>query len=623
MPKSNFQCSASRPGSLPWEIIILITVWVIAGQFAPAGVDSIRDIYQANAIASGAAFPLTGPQLAHSIHLGPLWFYILAIPAAMFGSWGSIAFVVFFLSSLKFWLAYVLGKELHSARLGLLFAVFLALPSWSSIQLAIWTHTTVLETTLLLYILILLRSYFSPSTWNWFLTGFCFSLALHAHPTALPFIILLPLAWPSLSQRWHWSGWLLLGIAVPFLPYGVDQLVNGFPDLAALQHYQAGELNPGGPIAMLKLLYSVVVTGPNLFYKTALPAYMATIAIVAHWVLILASLSFCLQRIHNTETKLKQLVMVALALLLTVVVFVALIRARTPWHFAYAPSFVLAFIYAVATTIALKPEHKFNLQTLVSTTIIVLFLAAMSGASYKLYTNSIKFQYLVLYDVKNLKSPWGATSLEIPAFDSKTHGNFLCESAPVVLHGPYAAMVDSHVGMEAEMSCGKRDNILVGGTSKPSEHKHITGVTVEMSRALGAEPDSQVGNVYFYKPLAVSDAGSPIALAAGDKNPPRQPFTGGGTGVQELQLSAQSPNALLVSKPVGRFLTLDIRRVNCNGEQAQLMVSSNYSWLYTCRSPERGTSMKWRVWYVSSAENLIDAVLLPTRMDKPLVTLKD
>jgi len=194
-----------------------------------------------------------------------------------------------------------------------------------------------------------------PSATKWFLTGFCFSLALHAHPTALPFILLLPLAWKSLTQRWHWIGWLVLGIAVPFLPYVVNQFVSGFPDLVALQRYHAVEFNPGGPMPMLKLLYSVIVTGPNLFYKTALPSYMASIAIAAHWTLILTSLIFCLWRVRTTEVKLKRQLALAAAMVAIVIVFGVLIRARTPWHFAYAPSFTLAFLYAVMATIA-RPE---------------------------------------------------------------------------------------------------------------------------------------------------------------------------------------------------------------------------------------------------------------------------
>ena len=68
---------------LPWEVIILMVVWIVASQLTLVTVDSIRDIYQANSIASGSSLPLTGPQLAHTVHLGPLWFYILAVPAAV------------------------------------------------------------------------------------------------------------------------------------------------------------------------------------------------------------------------------------------------------------------------------------------------------------------------------------------------------------------------------------------------------------------------------------------------------------------------------------------------------------------------------------------------------------
>jgi hypothetical protein len=125
----------SESGSrLPWEVIVLMVAWVVGGQFSPASVDSVRDIYEAHAIASGATLPLEGPQLAHSVHLGPLWYYILAIPAALSEGWGGIALIVFLLSALKFWLSFLLGKSLHSFQMGLLFALFLALPSWSSTQ---------------------------------------------------------------------------------------------------------------------------------------------------------------------------------------------------------------------------------------------------------------------------------------------------------------------------------------------------------------------------------------------------------------------------------------------------------------------------------------------------------
>lgn len=595
----------------PWEIFFLLLTWTLASQFSPATMDTIRDIYQANAIASGESFPLTGPQLAHTIHLGPLWFYVLAIPAVVFGSWSSMAFLAFFLSALKFWLAFAFGRKLHSTQLGIFFALFLALPSWSSIQLIIWTHTIVLETALLLYLLSLRRSFLFPGAGNWFLTGFCFSLALHAHPTALPYLVLLLLAWRPLIQKWYWIVCLTLGIAVLFLPYGFEQLVNGFPDLDALQNYYAAEFTPGGATAMLKLLYSVVVIGPNLYYKTALPANVAAIAITVHWLLILASLSLCLLNLRTTEILLKRLLVGGVIMLLIVVVAVTLMRGRIPWHLAYAPSFALSFLYAVVATIACGRDNYFRFRASFSVTIIMLFLITVSGVSHKIYSSTIRFQSAVLNDVKNLQGPWSFTGLEIPAYSSSTHGEYLCRQAPVVLHGPYAALVDAHVGIEAEMSCGRKSDILIGGTTTRSGYSHIVGITVEMSEILGLNPVQQVGNVYLYEPLEVSAAGLAILLAEGDLNPPRTPFIGGNPEPQKLELAAAGPSALLVSTPVGPYLDLKILEVSCNGSRSQLAIRSNYSWLYQCDESNKHGPTKWQVLYESSADLLIDAVLLP------------
>jgi hypothetical protein len=212
--------------------------------------------------------------------------------------------------------------------------------------------------------------------------------------------------------------------------------------------------------------------------------------------------------------------------------------------------------------------------------------------------------------VKNLRSPWGPTGLEIPAFSSWAHARFLCQQLPVVLHGPYAAMVDAHTGLEAEMGCGGRKDILIGGVTESPGYTHLAGVTAAMSRVLGSQPNWQVGNIHFYSPLAVSDAGRSIALAEGDSNPPRQVFTGGSPDVQSLALESDVVSALLISKPVGNYLALDILQVTCNGSPARLAIRSNHAWLYQCDGYGGGKPMRWQLRYKASADDLIDAVLL-------------
>lgn len=599
----------------PWEVLLLLLIWTIAGQFSPTTPDTIRDLFQAYSIASGEAFPLTGPKLAGTVHLGPLWFYILAFPAMIFDSWGSMALLAFLLSALKFWLAYNLGQQLYSARLGLLLALFLALPAWSSIQMVIWTHTIVLESALLLFLLALRRSYLSPGANTWFLTGLCFSLALHAHPTALPYFLLVVLAWRSLLQRWYWSVCLGFGIASLFVPYGIEQVLTGFPDLAALQDYYADQFGPGGPLAALKLLYSVVVVGPNLFYQTTLPAHLATLAITVHWLLILLILGLCLLNLRSADLQLKRLLAGSLLMVLIVTVAVIFMRAQTLWHLAYAPSFVLAFFYAVAATIASQRDLAFRSRAGFSVIIILLFVSTVIGAGYQIHMGTIRFQSKVLTEVKKLHSPWSTSGLEIPARTAGDHGKYLCEQAPVVLHGPYAAVVDAHAGIEALMSCGRRSGILIGGQTDDPDFSHVAGISLEMSDVLGSKPDRTVGNVRLYKPLAVSSAGSSVPLADGNRYPLRTPFSGGSPEVQDLELWSETRSALLVGSPVGFYLALELQQVFCNRVPAHLALRTNYSWLYTCDDSEGPRPMmgpmKWKVLYKSSAPHLIDAVLLP------------
>lgn len=604
------------PGRLnslpPWEIFLLMLVWILASQLAPAMVDSVRDIYEAYTIASGSSFPLEGPKLANTFHLGPLWFYILAIPAGLFGSVSGIVFVVSLLSALKFWLAFSLGRQLHSAQLGLSFALFLALPSWSSTQFLTWTHTSVLETSVILYLLSLHYSYMQPSTGRWLLTGLCFSLALHAHPTTAPFIFLLPLALKSPEFQWRWVGWVILGIVIPFLPYGVNQLVNGFPDLSALQGYQSKEFSPGGPLTMLRLLYSVVVTGPNLYYKTALSANLAVYATTLHWTLMLVLSLFGLLRFRTADSDLKKLITLAIGMLILIIVSIVVIRSRTPWYWAYTPSLILSFFYAVVASIAIKSSSWPKVRPLLSAIILTLFLAAIIGIGHRVYNNTIRSQKDVLFDVKSLEGPWSRTGFEIPAFQSDEHGRFLCQQGSTVLHGPYAAIIDEHAGLEAQLSCGQKRNILIGGVPRETGYRHITGVTTEMSEILGVQAEERIGNVHFYSPLAVSTAGTSIALPEWDETPLRKSFFGGESDIGTLTLSSAKPSALLITKPVGYFMTLDVNKVTCNDQPAELMTRTNYSWLFQCGGTQQEGPMQWKAWYVVSADNLIDAVLLPT-----------
>jgi hypothetical protein len=151
--------------------------------------DSVRDIAAALGIADGSQWPTTGPGLAFSAHLGPAWFYLLAPVAALSSSWLGVALFVAALASLKFPLAYRLGVAAADWRYGLLFALTLLLPGWQHLQAMLVTHTSVVETLTLAYLLLLRGYLLQPELRRALALGICFGLALHAHPTT---IALLP-----------------------------------------------------------------------------------------------------------------------------------------------------------------------------------------------------------------------------------------------------------------------------------------------------------------------------------------------------------------------------------------------------------------------------------------------
>lgn len=590
----------------PAELHILMVLCTAMGLLASPTIDSMRDVYQAYAIAGGGHWPLQGPQLAGSVHMGPAWFYLLAIPALIGDNLHVISLFVFALSGLKFYLAWYLGRQLHSPTLGLAFALMLALPSWSSTQLLIWTHTSVLETAILAYLILLRGAIVHARIRSWTALGAAYSLAIHAHPTAAPFGWLMLLAASTVRRRPGLALWLLLGFTIPFIPYVLSQAVQGFPDLSALDRYGRTEFAPGGLRELARLVYSIVVVGPNLFYKTTLPDNVAPVFIMVHWAIVVTGLAGLLISIRQIPQRLRQLAMIGLANFFLVTLFVILIRSRTPWHLAYASSLSLAFLYAICWTAVL--EYMPKARWLLAPVVVAIYASVIWSATVQIENSSLRFQEKVFYDVKNLRSEWGPPGLMIPARYASAHGLFLC-SEPMALHGPYAAAIDVHLGLEAAFTCGRRDSIVLGGND-PSR-THWVGVSRPIENALGTAPRSRVGNVGLYTPLAIGDAGKPLALPEGDRNPPRRFLQTDQREFESVRLGSDVPSALLISKTVGVFLGLDIHQVLCNGEPADLIVDTNYAWLYACSADAEQSPASWQARYIASAPGIVDAVLLP------------
>jgi hypothetical protein len=195
------------------------------------------------------------------------------------------------LAGLKFPLAYRLGSAVADWRYGLLFAVALLLPGWQHLEAMLVTHTSVVETAALAYLLLLRRYLLQPGSGAHLRLGLCFGLALHAHPTA---VVLLPL---SALGAWRFASRACLarcstcvcapGALLPFIPY-LCTVQRGWPDVGSTAAYVGQNVGLRQLIDAPALASAVFWSGPHTLIDALLPAG-ARAAAFAAWQLALAA----------------------------------------------------------------------------------------------------------------------------------------------------------------------------------------------------------------------------------------------------------------------------------------------------------------------------------------------
>ena len=174
----------------------LVCAQILCGLFAStASSDTNRDIFFAQAIAAGRYFPMVGPEINHTIHLGPLWYYLLA-PAAWFGSAAAITALMGAISATQFPLAYLLGRRFGSDREAILFTGALAMPGWITVAFASMTHTLLVVPACLFSVLVTEAYREQPRARNALLIGVGIVFLATAHPTTLPIAAVL-LIWAA------------------------------------------------------------------------------------------------------------------------------------------------------------------------------------------------------------------------------------------------------------------------------------------------------------------------------------------------------------------------------------------------------------------------------------------
>jgi hypothetical protein len=573
--------------------------------------DTARDLDAAARIVAGDALPLRGPVINAMAHVGPLWFYLLALPLALTGSIAATLGFAGLLGALKFPLAYLFGLRLADARLGLAFALMLALPGWSSAQLLLVSHTTLVEACVLAVLLAQLALWRDGAARLWLACGLLQSLALHAHPATLVLALgVPPLLW---RRRLRWREdlpWIALGFALallPFAPVAVAEARAGWPALAALAAFaetRAADPALAGAVALARgaTLGGAAFLARGLASADLAPLLWALFALVA------AGASFGLLRAGMNAPS-RRLIMTAIGALVLALIGLTLLRAETPFYMA------LVWLPFVALLLALGLAQLWRGGNVlrrfghaVAIAALLLHLIAAALLVRRAEQGLAELPLAAFGDVRLVEVPFEDTAL-LPAWRLDRFGAALCaEPARTVLHADLALLIDSALALSAQLACGDTSRIGIGGGARETDARHLLGLTPrQLQRAGYHAADWEL--TATLAPRAVIAAAMSMPLPDGSGYPFRA-RAAGARALHRVEFEAPAEARVVIAHPF--FVYDDARTVAVRADEAPAELLSRTRATEIYAAPATGARVvRWEVEIDSGFPERLDIVVVP------------
>jgi hypothetical protein len=580
---------------LPVTLYLLLTAWSVPY------VDPIRDANQAWSIAHAQERPLIGPQVAQLIHLGPIWFYLLSLPAAVASSMLGLSLFIGALAASKFLFAYWFGRRLVDERTGLYLAFGLMLPTWSFWQFLFLTHAVMVEAAMLASGLLFLAYLDRPGVVRAMALGLALGLGLHAHPT---FVLVAPGLLALLV--WH-GGWrrarlahVLLALVVIlclFLPSLVGQWTDAEGSVQRLSRFAETDLGSGGAREMLATAWSLISSGVQASFGLALPGApgAAAHAVWLAWLVLLGAAWLTAWRFLPAGER--RLWFGALGSLLAALLILSFLRSRTPWYMTWALMPLLATWLAV-TLHGLGRQRLTRWMPSASLALLLLFqVIAVFGFIQRIERDAeLSIPAANLFDATHTRLEWSEPGLAIASRHAREMGDYLCAHPGRSFGGILGKVLDERDSIDALLACGARGALRVG----PCGDDAVLGLPHSAWRRLGMAPDERlaVAGLLSGSRLTCLAGGPSLPMADGTRYPFRPVFPG---PVQEqasvFRLESAQWLAVINQFPVlNPFGSLTVRAA---GRPMTPVWSDRSTSIYRCASC--GEVVEWRVEYEAAA----------------------
>jgi hypothetical protein len=494
-------------------LLLLVALMVARAPYAARTMDFSRDVFIAQRILHGEAFPLIGPIFADSFHLGPIWDYVLAlILASSGGSWNGTVCILGILIATQIPLAYLAGKALDGRRTGLLWACVLALPSWDTFESVFPSHPSLATPLLLAFVLCAIRQWRKPATRHLLGMALSFVLALHAHPSS---ISLTWLAIPVVAQsgrhgnlRVRDVALAILIVAIPVLPFLILDATHGFMDVNAIGHYTT-TINPyRALIDAWPVLRAVTADGTLYWLGTMIGSHGSVMHVICIGLALGGTLAIGGAARSLLDSRARPLMLLALAMVAAVTLFTTAIRDITPFYMT-SPLHVVA-CGAIALALAGLGRATWAVGLRGGLIVFALVIAATANVGIARFQTrgALPFAWFPLMDVKHPAEPT-VPVLMTPAYAMAASGRFLCDQRAASIHGGYANQLLLNYSIEMRLACG-RDDVRIGGSDPARDH--WLGLSRAMFAELDVDPARRIGSMGLV-PARPVDAGRELAVA--------------------------------------------------------------------------------------------------------------
>lgn len=500
-----------QPNVIHWTFFcVLICVSMVLAPFAAIHLDLARDVFVAWRLLHGVEYPWTGPVLAGVVHLGPVWYWLLALLLKLGDGLQGAVLLLAFLGSMQFPLAYLLGKELQNRRAGFLWSLGLLLPSWSTFENLLPLHYVLTAPLVLAFLLCALRYWRNPRRRYLVAATLALSLALHAHPTCIG------LAWVWIALlTWAFHGKhcakadvaiaILVGL-LPLIPYLIWDGSHGFSDMrSGLTYIGGGGL--GAPTRMLPVLWAATLGGTKYWLSVMLQMPKVAVLALTAVLCALGLLGVYAFSAYRQKAKQRQYVTVFAFAVVSVWFTTTIIRDATPFYMTTPLHVLMIGIVALGLTNSRPAITQIARPAFVLVSLVLFAAATIAFARFQ-SQGSWPFSFFPLFDTTADATPTKPLPL-MPAYAMSGSGKFLCAQKDVSAHGDYARNLLYDYAVEMQIACGRHD-VLIGGSETGREH------WLGLSRALLA--DLRVQPVRFIGPIGLLPA-IPLARTPGIAEP--------------------------------------------------------------------------------------------------------